>query len=69
MHVDKLGKGELIAAVGGVLLGLCIFLPWYEANPDNPNAVVAGVKGGSVSALGGPSRSCASCCWRRPSRR
>jgi hypothetical protein len=50
MHPDKLGKGELIAALGGVLLGLCIFLPWYEANPDNENAVVAGVKGGSVSA-------------------
>ena len=50
MHFDKLGKGELIAAVGGVLLGLCIFLPWYQANPDNPNAIVAGVKGGSASA-------------------
>jgi predicted permease len=50
MHPDKLGKGEIVAALGGVLLGLCVFLPWYAANPDNPNAVVAGVRGGSVSA-------------------
>src|SRR3954454_23554069 len=50
MHPDKLGKGEIVAAIGGVLLGLCVFAPWYEANPANRNAVVAGVKGGSVSA-------------------
>jgi hypothetical protein len=50
MHPDKLGKGEIVAAIGGVLLGLCVFAPWYEANPDNRNAIVAGVKGGTVSA-------------------
>jgi hypothetical protein len=50
MHPEKLGKGELIAAFGGVLLGVCVFLPWYQANPDNPNAVIDGVQGASVSA-------------------
>jgi hypothetical protein len=50
MHPENLGKGEIAAAIGGVMLALCVFLPWYEANPDNPNAVVAGVKGASVSA-------------------
>src|SRR3954454_23822331 len=50
MHPDKLGKGEIVAAIGGILLGLCVFAPWYLANPQNRNAVVAGVKGGSVSA-------------------
>src|SRR5918997_6424744 len=42
MHPGKLSKSELIAALGGVLLGLGVFLPWYEPNRDNRNAVVAG---------------------------
>jgi hypothetical protein len=50
MHPGKIGKGEVIAAIGGVLLGICVFLPWYKANPANHNAVIAGVKGAGVSA-------------------
>ena len=42
MHPEKLSKSEWIAALGGVLLGLCTFMPWYEPNADNRNAVVAG---------------------------
>ena len=42
MHPGKLSRSELIAAVGGLLLGLCVFLPWYEPNRSNRNAVVAG---------------------------
>jgi hypothetical protein len=49
MAVGKPGKGEIVAAVGGVLLAVSVFSPWYETNPDNRNAVVAGVRG-SVSA-------------------
>jgi hypothetical protein len=49
MAVGKPGKGELLAAAGGILLAVCVFAPWYETNPDNRNAVIAGTRG-SVSA-------------------
>src|SRR5687767_14418525 len=42
MHPGNLSKSEWIAAFGGVLLGLGVFLPWYEPNEANRNAVVAG---------------------------
>jgi hypothetical protein len=45
MHFDRLGRGELVAALGGLLLGVCLFLPWYETDPDNPNADIDGVSG------------------------
>ena len=45
MHVGRLGMGELIAALGGLLLAACLFLPWYETSPDNRNAVIDGVRG------------------------
>jgi hypothetical protein len=45
----RLGRGELVAAAGSLLLAVCVFLPWYETNPDNPNATVDGMRGG-VSA-------------------
>jgi hypothetical protein len=45
MHFDRLGRGELVAAVGGLLLAVCLFVPWYEADPDNPNASIDGATG------------------------
>jgi hypothetical protein len=45
MHFDRLGRGELVAAVGGLLLAICLFLPWYEADPGNPNAAIDGMTG------------------------
>jgi hypothetical protein len=45
MHVGRLGRGELVAALGGVLLAACLFLPWYETSPDNRNAVIDGARG------------------------
>jgi hypothetical protein len=42
MHFGRLGRGELVAAVGGLLLAVCLFLPWYEPDPGNPNAVIDG---------------------------
>ena len=45
MHFDRLGRGELVAALGGLLLAVCVFLPWYETDPDNPNAFIDGQHG------------------------
>jgi hypothetical protein len=45
MHISKLGRGELLAVVGGVLLALGVFAPWYATAPDNRNAVINGQRG------------------------
>jgi hypothetical protein len=45
MHFGRLGRGELVAALGGLLLAVCVFLPWYETDPDNPNAFIDGQQG------------------------
>ena len=42
MHPDKVSRSELIAALGGILLGIGVFLPWYVPNTSNRNAIVAG---------------------------
>jgi len=41
VHPSKLSRSELIAAIGGILLGIGVFLPWYVPNKSNRNAVVA----------------------------
>jgi hypothetical protein len=55
MHFGRLGRGELVAAVGGLLLAVCLFLPWYEPDSGNPNAVIdgqhAGVSGWELHTL------------------
>src|SRR5919106_2068763 len=45
MHFSRLGSGELVAAVGGILLAGCLFLPWYETSSSNSNAAIDGVRG------------------------
>jgi hypothetical protein len=45
MNFSRLGRGELVAAAGGLLLAICVFLPWYETDPDNPNALIDGERG------------------------
>jgi len=44
MDFRRLTRSELIAAVGGALLALGLFLPWYKPNPDNKNANVNGAR-------------------------
>jgi hypothetical protein len=44
MHLSKLGRGELIAVVGGLLLVAGVFVPWY-ATSENPNARIDGSRG------------------------
>lgn len=45
MNVSRLGRGELVAVLGGALLALALVLSWYETNPDNRNANIDGVRG------------------------
>jgi hypothetical protein len=45
MNLRRLGRGEYLAVLGGLLLALSLFLPWYGTNPDNRNAVIDGVRG------------------------
>jgi hypothetical protein len=42
--LGRLGKSEVIAAIGGILLAIGVFLPWY-ATSDNPNARLNGERG------------------------
>jgi len=45
MDVRRITISEILAAVGGGLLALSVFLKWYEARPQNPNANIHGMKG------------------------
>jgi hypothetical protein len=50
MDFKQLDRGELIAAVGGIMLGVSVFLKWYALG--NSNAVLASCRGpnGSCTA-------------------
>lgn len=50
MHFRELDRGELIAAIGGVLLGVSLFLDWYTLG--NKNAVLANCKGPDSACTG-----------------
>jgi glycerol uptake facilitator-like aquaporin len=45
MDVRRITLSEILAAVGGGLLAVSVFLAWYSTNPKNPNASIAGMKG------------------------
>ncbi len=45
MDVRRITLSEILAAVGGALLALSVFLPWYKTSPDNSNAQIDGMKG------------------------
>jgi hypothetical protein len=45
MDLRRISRSELLAALGGGLLALSVFLKWYSANPGNPNANISGMKG------------------------
>jgi hypothetical protein len=50
MDLRRISRSEIIAAVGGLLLALGVFLPWYSPNTANRNANVNGVRD-AVSAF------------------
>lgn len=45
MDFRRISQSEIVAAVGGLLLGIALFVKWYEARPENPNANINGLKG------------------------
>src|SRR5437763_2085357 len=50
MHLNQLNRGELIAIVGGILIGISLVLPWYTLG--NANATLNGCKGPDQSCTG-----------------
>ena len=50
MDLRRITTSEIVAAVGGFLLAIGVFLPWYSPNQDNRNANVGGVRD-AVSAF------------------
>jgi hypothetical protein len=46
VKVENLGRGEWIAMLGGLLLGISLFVKCYEAQPQNPNATLDTGEGG-----------------------
>ena len=45
MDLRRITTSEIVAAVGGVLLAVSVFVKWYEARPENANANINGMKG------------------------
>ena len=45
MNFGKLQRGELIACIGALLLGISVFLPWYHTDSGNPNSTIDGERG------------------------
>jgi hypothetical protein len=50
MDFKELDRGELIAVVGGILLGISLFLEWYSLG--NVHAVLNGCRGPNGSCTG-----------------
>lgn len=48
MHLSRLSTAELVAVVGGALLLVGLFSPWYGLS-DNPNANIGGLTEGPFS--------------------
>ena len=45
MDLGRLQRGEFIGFFGVGVLLISLFLPWFETNPDNPNAQINGETG------------------------
>jgi hypothetical protein len=50
MNFKALDRGELLASIGGILLGVSLFLSWYSLG--NHNAVLGGCHGPNTSCTG-----------------
>ena len=45
MDFGRLQRGEFIGFAGVGILLISLFMPWFETNPDNPNANINGASG------------------------
>ena len=45
MDLGRLQRGEFIGFAGVGVLLVSLFMPWFETNPDNPNAQINGERG------------------------
>ena len=45
MSLGRLGRGELLAVAGGILLALSLALAWYATDAGNRNAEIDGARG------------------------
>jgi hypothetical protein len=50
MNVKELDRGELVAILGGILLGVSLFLSWYSLG--NRNAVLGSCRGPDTTCTG-----------------
>jgi hypothetical protein len=50
MNIKELDRGELVAVVGGILLGVSLFLSWYALG--NRNAVLGSCRGPDTTCSG-----------------
>lgn len=50
MDFKALDRGELVAVVGGILLGISLFLDWYALG--NSNAILASCRGPDTTCTG-----------------
>ena len=50
MHFEDLDRGELIALIGGALLGVSLFLHWFALG--NANAMLASCRGPNTGCTG-----------------
>ena len=50
MQTSRVSRNEIVAMVGGAILLIALFLPWYETNPDNAAANIDG-ETGSLNAF------------------
>src|SRR5438270_13947349 len=50
MNIKELDRGELVAVVGGILLGVSLFLSWYSLG--NSNAVLGSCRGPDTTCSG-----------------
>lgn len=50
MHFDEIDRGELIALVGGIILGISLFFAWYTLG--NSNTMIQACKGPNGTCTG-----------------
>jgi hypothetical protein len=50
VHFGKLGRGEIIGSISGVLMAISVFMKWYGTDKTNGNSKINGMAGVDLSA-------------------